>query len=169
MSSPTSRSTRRLRWLASNTSVEKTSSAARGCDTVSPVPSAVARRSRSRSMLSELIPRSFNIVAQAGVSLNQQIQQISQGIQAGLDPVRAAIAKDNQELMAQKAKLPAAQYQQRQAALQQRADAYSQTVQTRSAQIAQTREKALVQIATAVNPLLVATKASRGVQRRLGL
>ena len=36
IASPTSRSTRRLRWLASNTSVENTSSAARGCSTVSP-------------------------------------------------------------------------------------------------------------------------------------
>ena len=50
-----------MRWLASNTSVENTSSSARGCSTVSPLPKALASRSRSRSMLSPLRPRSFEV------------------------------------------------------------------------------------------------------------
>jgi Skp family chaperone for outer membrane proteins len=95
--------------------------------------------------------------SQAGVSVGQQLQQLSQGIQTNLNPQRDAIAKEDQTLTAQKAKLPAAQYAQRVNELQQRAQAFTQTVQTRNAQITQTRDKAMEQIAAAMNPILVAS------------
>jgi Skp family chaperone for outer membrane proteins len=95
--------------------------------------------------------------SQAGVSVGQQLQQISQGIQTNLNPQRDAIAKEDTTLNAQKAKLPAAQYAQRVNELQQRAQAFTQTVQTRNAQITQTHDKAMDQIAAAINPILIAS------------
>ena len=82
IASPTSRSTRRLRWLASNTSVEKISSAARGCSTVSPVPSAVASRSRSKSMLSALMPRSFEVESTSTLSAFANVGEFGRGLEA---------------------------------------------------------------------------------------
>lgn len=95
--------------------------------------------------------------SQAGVSANQQLQQISKDLDAGLAPERDAIGKEDQALTAAKAKLSAADYQKRAAALQQRAQAYTAMVQTRNAQFTQTRDKATDQIATAVTPILVAS------------
>jgi Skp family chaperone for outer membrane proteins len=95
--------------------------------------------------------------SQAGVSANQQLQQISKTLEAGLTPERDAIAKEDQTLTAEKAKLSAADYQKRAAALQKRAQAYTNMVQARNAQFTQTRDKATDQIATAVTPLLVAS------------
>ena len=93
--------------------------------------------------------------SQAGVAVNQQIQQLSQGIEANLVPERDAISKEDKALGDEKTK-HSAKIQERTAALQKRAQAYAQTVQTRNAQLAQTRDKAMAQIASAVTPIVVA-------------
>jgi Skp family chaperone for outer membrane proteins len=94
--------------------------------------------------------------SQAGVSAGQQLQQISKSLEAGLTPERDAIAKEDQALAAEKAKLSPAEYQKRGAALERRAQAYTNTIQARNAQFTQTRDKTTEQIATAVTPILVA-------------
>jgi Skp family chaperone for outer membrane proteins len=94
--------------------------------------------------------------SQAGVGVNQQLQQISQGIASNLNPERDAIAAEDKAIAAEKAKLSAAKFQERALALQKRAQTYEQTVQTRNAQLTQTRDKAMAQIADAVTPIVVA-------------
>jgi Skp family chaperone for outer membrane proteins len=93
--------------------------------------------------------------SQAGVSANQQLQQIAQGIAASLNPERDAISAEDKALAAEKAKLSPAKLQERGLALQKRAQAYGQTVQTRNAQLTQTHDKAFSQIAQAMTPILV--------------
>lgn len=94
--------------------------------------------------------------SQVGVGVNQQLQQLSQGIASNLDPERDAIAAEDKALAAEKAKLTPAKFQERALALQKRAQTYEQTVQTRNAQLTQTRDKAMAQIADAVTPIVVA-------------
>ena len=97
----------------------------------------------------------------AGVSVNQQLQQLSQSAQATLDVERNAITAADKALTAEKPKLSAAKYQTEQSALQQRAQTYTATVQARQAQFSQARDKALDQIAATVTPILVATITER--------
>jgi Skp family chaperone for outer membrane proteins len=94
--------------------------------------------------------------SQAGVSANQQLQQIAQGIASSLNPERDAIAAEDKALAAERAKLSPAKLQERATALQKRAQTYGQTVQTRNAQLSQTHDKAFTQIAQAMTPILVA-------------
>lgn len=91
----------------------------------------------------------------AGVGVNKQLAPLYQTAQSELNSERDALAKDNKALFAEKAKLSKAQFQKRLAALQQRAQAYNATLQTRNAQFTQTRAKAMDQIAAAVTPILV--------------
>ena len=95
--------------------------------------------------------------SQAGVSVAQQLQQLQQTAAAPLNAERQAIAQADQALGAEKSKLAPAKFQERAAALQQRAQAYESTVQTRNGQLEQTRDKATTQIAQAITPILVAT------------
>jgi Skp family chaperone for outer membrane proteins len=91
----------------------------------------------------------------AGVGVNKQLATLYQTAQSELNGVRDALAKDNKALFAEKAKLSNAKFQKRLAALQQRAQDYNATLQTRNAQFTQTRAKAMDQIAAAVTPILV--------------
>ncbi|HVY35555.1 MAG TPA: OmpH family outer membrane protein [Caulobacteraceae bacterium] len=93
--------------------------------------------------------------SQAGVSVIQQLQQLSKGIESNLAPEREAIDKADKTLAAEKAKLSSAKFQERAAALQQRAQTFAQTVQTRNAQIGQSRDKAMAQIGEALTPIVV--------------
>ncbi len=97
----------------------------------------------------------------AGVSVNQQLQQLSQSAQAPLDAERNAITAADKALTAEKPKLSAAKYQAEQGSLQQRAQAWQMTVQARQTQFNQARDKALDQIAATVTPVLVATITAR--------
>ena len=91
----------------------------------------------------------------AGVGVNKQLAPLYQAAQSELNGERDALAKDNKALFAEKAKLSNSKFQKRLAALQQRAQAYNATLQTRNAQFTQTRAKAMDQIAAAVTPILV--------------
>ena len=93
----------------------------------------------------------------AGQSANQQLQQIAQSIQTQMNVERDAIVTENKALVAEKAKLTAAKLQARQAALQQRAQTFQQTIQLRNAQVQQTHDKTMDQIAASVTPILVST------------
>jgi outer membrane protein len=95
--------------------------------------------------------------SQAGVSVLQQLKQLSQSISGQLSPQRDAIAKEEQALLAQKAKLTPARAQQRAVEIQEKAQAFDRLVQTRNAQIAQTRDGAMEKIASAMTPMLVAS------------
>ena len=91
----------------------------------------------------------------AGLGVNKQLAPLSQAAQTELDGQRDTLNADNKALLAQKAKLSAADFQKRLAALQQRAQDYNTAVQTRNAQFAQTRAKAMDQIAATATPILV--------------
>ncbi len=93
--------------------------------------------------------------SQAGTSVIQQLQQLSKGVETSLNPERDAIDKEDKALTAEKAKLSPAKFQERAAALQTRAQAFGQTVQTRNAQIGLSRDKAMAQIGDALTPIVV--------------
>ena len=93
----------------------------------------------------------------AGVSVNQQLQQMEQAAQGSLNTERLAIQQADKALSADKAKLTPAKYQERVGALQQRAQAYEAGVQARSNQFSQARDNATGQIAQAITPILVTT------------
>jgi outer membrane protein len=95
--------------------------------------------------------------SQAGVSVNQQLQTMQQGVAGPLNAERDSIAAADKALTAEKPKLSAAKFQEQADALQRRAQTYSATVQTRNAQFTQTRDNALNQIAQSVTPILVST------------
>ena len=67
---------------------------------------------------------------------------------------RAAILNDGRALAADKAKLSAAQYDQRQQQLQQRAKAFDQLASTRNAQLQRTRLEVSGEIGRALGPVL---------------
>lgn len=91
----------------------------------------------------------------AGLGVNKQLAPLYQAAQTDLNGQRDTLTKDNKTLFAEKAKLSAAKFQARLAALQQRAQVYNSALQTRNAQFTQTRAKAMDQIAAAVTPILV--------------
>ena len=91
----------------------------------------------------------------AGLGVNKQLAPLYQAAQTELNGQRDALTKDKKTLFAEKAKLSAAKFQKRLAALQQRAQVYNTVLQTRNAQFTQTRAKAMDQIAAAVTPILV--------------
>ena len=95
--------------------------------------------------------------SQAGVSVIQQLSAMETSAKADLDKERDSITAEDKSLGADKAKLPPAKYQERQAALQQRVQTYEATIQIRNNQFARTREKAMDQIAQTVTPILVSS------------
>jgi Skp family chaperone for outer membrane proteins len=96
----------------------------------------------------------------AGVAATAKLNQIQQSIAGQLNATRGQIDADNKALGPQKATLPAATYQQKVTALQQRAQDWNTLAQTRNAQFTHTRELALTQIANASVPLLNASVAA---------
>ena len=97
----------------------------------------------------------------AGVSANQQIQQFTAGIRAELDAQRNSIVNDDRALAAQKASMPATEFQQRVAQLQQRYAAVERTRRTREAQVARTRAEAVRLILQTMTPSLGETITAR--------
>jgi len=96
----------------------------------------------------------------AGAAATQRLTQLSQSNASQLQPTGAQIDADNKALVAQKASLPAATFDQRVAALQQRARDFNALVQTRNAQLERTRDGAINRISLATVPLLNAAIAA---------
>ena len=96
----------------------------------------------------------------AGVAAAARLSQLQQSVAGQLNATRNQIDADNKALGPQKATLPAAAYEQKVTALQQRAQDWNALAQTRNAQFTHTRELALTQIANASVPLLNAAVAA---------
>jgi Skp family chaperone for outer membrane proteins len=92
--------------------------------------------------------------SRVGVAVNQRLRALAQQAQDQLDAERASIDTDARALAAQKASLSAADFQARQQALQQRAQAYQAHVQDRSRQVQATGLKVVSQISAAAQPIV---------------
>jgi Skp family chaperone for outer membrane proteins len=97
-----------------------------------------------------------------GQAVQTRMQQLSQEVQAELQPYATAIQSEAQQLQASGASLPADQLQTRRQALQQRAQEAQQLEQTRDAELRYTLAAQRQAISQAVEPLLVAVYQEKG-------
>lgn len=93
----------------------------------------------------------------AGVAANRQLAQIQQSVNAELVALRDKLITDDRSLTAQKAQLPATDFNQRAAGLQARARDLDALARTRDNQLARTRDDAVGQISRAALPLFNAS------------
>lgn len=98
--------------------------------------------------------------SKAGQAANQRLQQLGAQIEAELNPEKQAIITENTALQ-NGAALPAAQRQTRIAALQQRAQTFSQLQTLRGAQLQQTRVLATQTIVAKIDPILAPLVVAR--------
>jgi outer membrane protein len=98
----------------------------------------------------------------AGVAANRQLAQIQQSVNGELVTLRDKLVADDRALTAQKAQLPAADFNQRTAALQARARDLDALARTRDNQLARTRDDAVSQISRAALPLFNASLTAHG-------
>jgi Skp family chaperone for outer membrane proteins len=99
--------------------------------------------------------------SKAGISANQQLEQFLKSVDAELKAAAAPIVADDHALGAQKASMPAAEYQQQLGKLRQRYADLAHTRDLRRAQLALTRKDALTQVAKAMATSLAATITER--------
>ncbi len=90
--------------------------------------------------------------SKAGQATDARLRQLGQGVQAELSPEQQAIIAENNALKA--GTVPSAQREQRIAALQKRATAFTQLQQLRTAQLQTTRAQALDQILKPMDQVL---------------
>jgi Skp family chaperone for outer membrane proteins len=100
--------------------------------------------------------------SRVGVAANTRLRTLAQQAQDQLEGERTSIETDARTLAGQKATLAAADFQARQQALGQRAQAYQAHVQERSRQVDATRLKVAGQIAVAAQPLVADAYRSHG-------
>ena len=98
----------------------------------------------------------------AGQAVNTRMQQLAQEVQGELAPYATAIQNEATALQSSGASLPAAEAQQRQQALRQRATEAQQLEQTREAELRYTLQQQRGAISQAVEPILVAIYQERG-------
>lgn len=98
----------------------------------------------------------------AGQSVASGIQRLVGEVTAELQPYGAAIETEAQALQQGQGSIPAQEFEQRRAALAQRANEARQLEQTRDAELRYTRGVQLQAIAQAVDPILVAVYQERG-------
>lgn len=98
----------------------------------------------------------------AGQAVNTRMQQLAQEVQGELAPYATAIQNEATALQSAGASLPAAEAQQRQVALRQRAAEAQQLEQTREAELRYTLQQQRGAISQAVEPILVALYQERG-------
>ncbi len=96
----------------------------------------------------------------AGVSGTNRMVQLTRAVAAELDPQRQSIIQDNNALQAAQRVIPPAQYQQRLAQLNQRADNFARLEQIRNAELRQTRANAEQAIARVMDPIVAQTFGS---------
>ncbi len=99
--------------------------------------------------------------SKAGQATNARLLELGKGVEAGLQPERAAIVTENTALKAGEKTIPAAQRDTRIAALDRRAAAFNQLQQLRTAQLQQSRGDAVKTILKAIDPLLGPLAAAR--------
>jgi len=99
--------------------------------------------------------------SQAGAAGTARMVQLSKAVAAELDPQRQAIVQENNALQASQRAMPPAQYQQRMAQLNQRADAFARLEQIRNAELRQTRENAEQAIGRVMDPIVTQAFAAR--------
>ncbi len=92
--------------------------------------------------------------SKAGQAGTARMQQIAAGVTAELNPQRQAIVTEGNALQAGQKTMPAAELQQRGAALRQRAQAFDVLQRTRAAQLQQTRVLAEQQISRTMDPIV---------------
>jgi len=90
----------------------------------------------------------------AGQAGTQRMQQLLTGVNAELQPQQQQLVADSKALQAQKASLPAAQFQERASALQTRIQSFQQLEQMRNAQLAQTKAQVEQYIGQTIDPVL---------------
>ncbi len=91
----------------------------------------------------------------AGLAATKRMQELTQQVNADLQPERDAIAKEQTALNAQTATSPS--LKQRSDALALREQTFNQKVQSRNGQLARTRQDALARLTDALRPALVST------------
>lgn len=98
----------------------------------------------------------------AGQAVQARMQQLTQEVQGELAPYGTSIQSEAQTLQSAGASLPAAEAQQRRAALQARVTEAQQLEQTREAELRYTLAQQRGAISQAVEPILVALYQERG-------
>jgi outer membrane protein len=91
----------------------------------------------------------------AGQAATNRMQELTQQVNAELQPEREAIAKEQAALNSQTAAIPAAGAKSRTEALATRKQTFNQKVQARNAQLAKTRQDVLTRLTSALRPALV--------------
>jgi outer membrane protein len=91
----------------------------------------------------------------AGAAFQTRMQQLTAQVDAELTPERTTIQNDGRTLEGQRSSLPPDQFQQRAVALNTRIEAYQEKEQLRSQELEATRQKALQNIITNINPVVV--------------
>ena len=95
--------------------------------------------------------------SQAGLAANQQLAQLQKSVNAELSATRDRLVADDRALTAQKAQLSAADFNQKSADLQRRAQDLDSLSRVRNSQLSRTRDEAVRQISTAALPLFNAS------------
>ncbi len=98
--------------------------------------------------------------AKVGQAISARLQQLSAQAQAEIDDERSPIVTDVKALEAQKASLPAAQFEARSKPLAARWDAVQRKANLRSREIEATRAKALATIGKEAQPIIAQVYAS---------
>ena len=92
--------------------------------------------------------------SKAGTMANQQLEALAKSTQSDLEGQRSAILNDGRALAGSKGKATAADYDQRQKALQQRAKSFDELATTRTGQLQRTRQEVSGEIGRALGPIL---------------
>ena len=100
--------------------------------------------------------------AKVGIAASNRLKELTDQTQAEINADKQSIESESKALDAQKASLPAAQFQQKQRALAGRVKALQDKAALRSREIEVTREKALNQIADALRPVIAQAYGARG-------
>ena len=100
--------------------------------------------------------------AKVGLAAAQRLKELAAQAQAEIDVERNPLAAELQTLQGQRATLAPAEFQRRQEALAQRAQAVEQKAQIRSREIELTQQKALNRISTEAVPVIADVYKARG-------
>jgi Skp family chaperone for outer membrane proteins len=96
----------------------------------------------------------------AGQAATKRMQELTQQVDAELQPEREAIAREQAALDAQKTSVSAPSLKSRSDALAVREQAFNQKIRTRNAQLAKSRQDALAKLTDALRPTLVSVITS---------
>jgi Skp family chaperone for outer membrane proteins len=100
--------------------------------------------------------------AKVGQAATARLQQLAQQQEAALAPERTSLQNDAKALEGQRASLPPAQFQQRQQALGQRAQAFQAKVSGIEQQVQATRNKALQTVSQDEQPIAASVYKAHG-------